>query len=80
MIDDLARDSAAARAAETQRLNDIAASVAAAKEGIKHAPGADDRFVFSDPAYGLMRPRPGEAGTGDSGQGSAKAASGVGRP
>jgi hypothetical protein len=79
-IDALSRETATARSVENQRLNAIAADVAAAKEGIKHAPGADDRFVFSDPAYGLMRPPPGEGGASDSGQGAAKGAPVVGRP
>lgn len=79
-LDTLSRDTAAARALENQRLNAIAADVAAAKEGIKHAPGADDRFVFSDPAYGLMRPRADQTGSSAGAQGTPKADSGVGRP
>ena len=79
-IDDLARATASARAVEADQLATIAARVATAKEGIKNAPGADDRFDFSDAAYGLVRPQaeapPRPAGGG--GAGAAKPAPGVG--
>lgn len=79
-IDNLARESVTARAAESQRITDIAASLATAKEGIKHAPGADDSFAFSDAAYGLVRSKAGApaSGPGGSGASPAQGTAGVG--
>jgi hypothetical protein len=47
--------------AHAREIHDIAAvrsAAAAAKEGSAHAPGADDRFAYSDAAYGFMRGSP----------------------
>lgn len=57
-IDALAGETAAARADEHATLTGIAASLAKTKEGIRNAPGADDSFVFSGPAYDFMRQQP----------------------
>lgn len=52
---------AAARALETQQLITLARDAGNAKEGIANAPGATDRFRYSDAAYGFLRARPTEA-------------------
>lgn len=52
---DLAQRTAEARAEERRLLTSIAADTAAAKEGIRNAPGADAPVTFSDAAYGFMR-------------------------
>lgn len=72
-IETLSRESASARAVEASRITNIAAALAAAKEGIKNAPGADDRFDFSDAAYGFVRGKDGAAGD-RAGSGGGKAA------
>jgi hypothetical protein len=60
----LAEKTAAAHADETNRLIDLARSAGAAKQGIANAPGAADRFRYSDAAYGFMRARPAQAAGG----------------
>lgn len=55
-------EDAAARSAENARLANISTAVAAAKQGIRNAPGADDSFTFSDAAYGLVRAAPAAGG------------------
>lgn len=51
----LAAETAEARAAETNSLINLARAAGSAKQGIAHAPGADDRFRYSDAAYGFLR-------------------------
>lgn len=81
IVRQLADDTARARATEAAKLTTIAADVAAAKQGIRNAPGASDRFVFSDAAIGVMRARPGAAdnAAGGGGASPAQAAPVVGR-
>lgn len=55
---ELSRETAQARAAETQTITVIRDAAGTAREEIHNAPGADDRFDYSDPAYRFMRARP----------------------
>lgn len=57
----LARQSAIAHAAEQAALINLARAAGTAKQGIANAPGAADRYRYSDAAYGFMRSRPAEA-------------------
>ena len=59
---DLAEKTAAARADETRQLLSIRDAAGTAKEGIANAPGASDRFRYSDSAYRFMQRQPQDAG------------------
>jgi hypothetical protein len=60
----LAKATTEAHAAETTALINTQRAVGSAKEGAAHAPGADDRFAYSDAAYGFLRaPRAAPAGS-----------------
>ena len=72
-VADLAEKTAQARAAERQAIMIIRDAAGTAKGEIANAPGADDRFVYSDPAYRFMR---GQSAPDPAG--AAEAAPGVG--